>query len=1346
MFKKTPIQKGPDIGLLSELIQKVCLSYSKSIQAKNEFQENLQSIEACSVAINFITLIRSQYNDDDLKNSNIADFEDLKCDLKLWEESTTIDQFLLAVSKKADEEKSKRKDAISQAKSGSLPTDKITKMIEESCQLYKNGEFYSSIGELDGALMSFTSAASLMHCLNELTDNIGGSGGLLSVSRECQQFYKSLQDKYQTALGNVEQLQEKIKKVRPKKEDDKDEFDASCTNVTPVVFSGGDCIFFDDLAGSKQEQKVLKDSLIKPLKFPNLYPKISKGILLFGPPGTGKTFLIKAAVNELAKEMSKDVGILFYALTGAELKGKYVGETEKRIVEAWKCASKHACECQESGSKKYVSVIFIDEFDSIAGDRMGGDQFMANSVNTLLQQMDGVASQSNVTIIANTNYPWKLDAAILRRFDRQILMDLPPATTISELIWMNVSTFIKFPTKDPIDACPKQINKSDSPVVEVIDDETEEKGKEKWCENTCEPNDSKKVLHIEVPYKYFEMDLANDPTLIAQISNEMNEKYYSHSDVARVVKNAQTAMADVAIQNNLFFRYNYKWIKDNVEMNRDIYLSTISSPKYQFKDREEFKIKWENFKRIRDPKIPFILFEGKYYLHKDLYLDKHPTLNITHPSISDVWIKVDYSADNLDKADYMKEIRTLKGTQAPEVNTSPTKEDVNFQFLLDQIKNQRQHSKRVKRRRVEVIFARKMTFNFGGNAEEQETLKKYEPILDAASISFLLWHALNSKDKSVIEIPEEKDPKKLHTYLEQYLAKSGKREMGHIPMKLLVDNFKSLSNVKDLYVAEKWQGSDEEGFNPNTDEDIEADKEAVTRIKQALIDSKNSGDSDIYNAAYLLAQYLSKAQDTILGLMYSFPKTSKKRKVYASISNQLYRKYNELFSDNRTVRAQAWNFGLTSKEKVNKSLKHIFDLLGVFITHIGDPTLERVNWDFYTYDLGNYFSDNNVVVNAATNSVISLIVNSTSIQQGAVEDYIFLKSHIFMDDLPKGGWNVSSVLATSPTNWFVDKAISMVRGKKTDKNIIKESLETAINAIDVDALQYLTENADMMGSFDNFAGINDRTDILTKKVTEKWDASPRPQNIQEALNQKYFIYGERCFIWYPIKNQKAIIGSETFKKGNWTNVITLVLEAAAATGLMPLGFLLPILITILFMITLVRRWNIPKIPVNLHSFTIYSYISQPTWTLSGYITKDVPLINILFDDINNTLNLPNYDEQKKNFFKKIFIWRYSERILFRYLINNLFKLLGIPEYETENPLDNTKIKSDCSVIYAPISGSPLPKSVVDNMKVANMYGKFLKSSMVNVQSTYNPILGKDVKDYNDPMKRAAILKKHLEKK
>nr|QBK86498.1 MAG: AAA family ATPase [Marseillevirus LCMAC102] len=174
-------------------------------------------------------------------------------------------------------------------------------------------------------------------------------------------------------------------------------------------------ITFDDIAGQETVKEDLEINYIYPFIFPKLFTSKSQGILLYGPPGTGKTLLARAATAEIK-------GAAFFAPSPGELRGKYEGETEKNIDQLFKCAQ---AKIDEPGSPYKFAIIFIDEFDSLAGAGRETDPGMRRSVNALLQAMDGIKKQPNVSVIAATNFPTSIDAAILRRFGAMIFVDLP---------------------------------------------------------------------------------------------------------------------------------------------------------------------------------------------------------------------------------------------------------------------------------------------------------------------------------------------------------------------------------------------------------------------------------------------------------------------------------------------------------------------------------------------------------------------------------------------------------------------------------------------------------------------------------------------------------------------------------------------------------------------------------------------------------------------------------------------------------------------------------------------------------------------------------------------------------
>ena len=173
---------------------------------------------------------------------------------------------------------------------------------------------------------------------------------------------------------------------------------------------------FKDAAGleeAKEEIKEIVDFLQNPDKFTKLGGKIPKGALLVGPPGTGKTLLAKAVAGEAA--------VPFFTLSGSDFVEMFVGVGAARVRDLFKQAK-----------EKAPCIIFIDEIDAIGrsrgkGQMPGSNDERENTLNSLLVEMDGFATDAGVIILAATNRPDVLDSALLRpgRFDRQISIDKP---------------------------------------------------------------------------------------------------------------------------------------------------------------------------------------------------------------------------------------------------------------------------------------------------------------------------------------------------------------------------------------------------------------------------------------------------------------------------------------------------------------------------------------------------------------------------------------------------------------------------------------------------------------------------------------------------------------------------------------------------------------------------------------------------------------------------------------------------------------------------------------------------------------------------------------------------------
>jgi transitional endoplasmic reticulum ATPase len=176
---------------------------------------------------------------------------------------------------------------------------------------------------------------------------------------------------------------------------------------------GRGIINYDDVGGMEDTIKALREMVELPLRYPELFTRLGvdppKGVLLHGPPGTGKTRLAQAVANESDAE--------FFTINGPEIMGSAYGESEKRLREVF-----------EEAERSQPAIVFIDEIDSIAPKRQNvTGEAEKRLVAQLLTLMDGLQSRTNLVVIAATNRPDAIDEALRRpgRFDREIVIGVP---------------------------------------------------------------------------------------------------------------------------------------------------------------------------------------------------------------------------------------------------------------------------------------------------------------------------------------------------------------------------------------------------------------------------------------------------------------------------------------------------------------------------------------------------------------------------------------------------------------------------------------------------------------------------------------------------------------------------------------------------------------------------------------------------------------------------------------------------------------------------------------------------------------------------------------------------------
>uniref|UniRef100_A0A4W3HW80 Katanin p60 ATPase-containing subunit A1 n=1 Tax=Callorhinchus milii TaxID=7868 RepID=A0A4W3HW80_CALMI len=197
------------------------------------------------------------------------------------------------------------------------------------------------------------------------------------------------------------------------------------------IISRNPNVHWDDIADLEDAKRLLREAVVLPMWMPDFFKGIRrpwKGVLMVGPPGTGKTMLAKAVATEC--------GTTFFNVSSSTLTSKYRGESEKLVRLLFEMARYYA-----------PTTIFIDEIDSICSRRGTSDEHEASRrvKSEILVQMDGVGGASEnddpsrmVMVLAATNFPWDIDEALRRRLEKRVYISLPTEMGRAELLKINL--------------------------------------------------------------------------------------------------------------------------------------------------------------------------------------------------------------------------------------------------------------------------------------------------------------------------------------------------------------------------------------------------------------------------------------------------------------------------------------------------------------------------------------------------------------------------------------------------------------------------------------------------------------------------------------------------------------------------------------------------------------------------------------------------------------------------------------------------------------------------------------------------------------------------------------------
>ncbi len=271
-------------------------------------------------------------------------------------------------------------------------------MLQQASNYAKKALQYDQARRYKEAINNYLNAATVLQKL------IG-----LEQSKDMRNLYYRKAREYLARATELKEIAKKPVSVDSEADKSEDEIEAA---IEETIIGEKPNVAWDDVAGLVAAKSALREAIILPMVRPDLFKgarKPWKGIMLFGPPGCGKTLIAKAVATEC--------DATFFNVSAAAIISKWLGESEKLVRELF-----------EAAKEKMPSLVFIDEVDSIATERAAGEHDALRRVKTqLMQAMDGVTSKAEdrIVVLGATNIPWEIDAAFRRRFEKRIYVPLP---------------------------------------------------------------------------------------------------------------------------------------------------------------------------------------------------------------------------------------------------------------------------------------------------------------------------------------------------------------------------------------------------------------------------------------------------------------------------------------------------------------------------------------------------------------------------------------------------------------------------------------------------------------------------------------------------------------------------------------------------------------------------------------------------------------------------------------------------------------------------------------------------------------------------------------------------------